>query len=264
MPRAVRRSRARRAGDDRDPVLLPSVRIRRTRSRCTRTRRSRQRPESRRIDVRFATDSDIPEMAGLQATASRSRFDSHMPHSDETWRWLIEREGTHQLRLRRAGDEFVGCARDDADRQRRADDRRRDGASDAEAIAALVATARRADGAARGRRVELRPGVPGLARTARTAPARRLVLRADPRRRRAVRGSCDRSWSADSGNPSSRPPTSSSSCRSGSRSSRSRSRTVTSVRSRPAGRVRSSCRRAAPGLPPDVLPHLVRLRRRRA
>jgi N-acetylglutamate synthase-like GNAT family acetyltransferase len=112
------------------------------------------------IDVRFATDSDIPEMAGLQERA-QARFDLCMPHSDETWRWLLERDGTHQWVATRRHD-FIGCARTtpiDSDEPMIVAEI---AAVDAEAVAALLATARGPD-AERDVTVELRPNVPGLA-----------------------------------------------------------------------------------------------------
>jgi hypothetical protein len=112
------------------------------------------------IDVRLATDSDIPEMAGLQERV-QERFDLCMPHSDETWRWLLEREGTHQWVATRR-HEFIGCARTtpiDSDEPMIVAEI---AAVDSEAVAALLATARGPD-AERDVTVELRPNVPDLA-----------------------------------------------------------------------------------------------------
>jgi N-acetylglutamate synthase-like GNAT family acetyltransferase len=116
-----------------------------------------QCPET--IDVRLANDSDIPEMAALQERA-QERFDLSMPHSDETWRWLIERDGTHQWVATRR-HEFIGCARTtpvDGDEPMIVAEI---AATDAEAVAALLATARGPD-AEREVTVGRRPNVPGL------------------------------------------------------------------------------------------------------
>ena len=43
----------------------------------------------------------------LDGGRTQERFDLSMPHSDETWRWLLEREGTHQWVATRR-HEFVG------------------------------------------------------------------------------------------------------------------------------------------------------------
>jgi N-acetylglutamate synthase-like GNAT family acetyltransferase len=117
-----------------------------------------QCPET--IDVRFATDSDVPEMQALQERI-QERFELFMPHADETWRWLLEREGTHQLVATRR-HEIVGCARTtpfDSDEPMMVAEL---ATADAEATAALLATARGPE-AEREVTVELRPHVPGLA-----------------------------------------------------------------------------------------------------
>lgn len=112
------------------------------------------------VDVRLATDSDIPEMAGLQDRFQR-HFDVSMPHSDETWRWLLERDGTQQLVATRR-HEIVACARTTPF----VDDEpvlvAEIASSDPAAVAMLLATACGPD-ATRDTRVELRPGVVGLA-----------------------------------------------------------------------------------------------------
>jgi hypothetical protein len=112
------------------------------------------------IDVRFATDSDIPEMAALQERA-QERFSLYMPHSDETWRWLLDREGTHQLVATRR-HEFIGCARTTPFEGDEPMIVAEIAASDPEAVAALLATARGPD-YEREVTVEMRPYVPGLA-----------------------------------------------------------------------------------------------------
>ncbi len=122
------------------------------------------------IDVRFATDSDIPEMAGLQESLQRS-FDVHMPHGEETWRWLLERDGTHQLVATRR-HEIIGCARTTPFVGNEPMLVAEIASSDPDAVAALLATALGPD-AARETTVELRPGVPGL------APLLGVPLRAD-------------------------------------------------------------------------------------
>jgi predicted N-acetyltransferase YhbS len=59
--------------------------------------------------VRRATAADIPAMAELQDTAQRA-YDLRMPHSPACWRWLVARDGSHQLVVERAG-EVVGTGR---------------------------------------------------------------------------------------------------------------------------------------------------------
>lgn len=112
------------------------------------------------IDVRFASDSDIPEMQGLQAR-TQERFELFLPHADETWRWLLEREGTHQIVATRR-HEIVGCARTTPFESDEPMIVAEIAAKDAEAVAAMLATARGPD-AEREVTVEVRPGVPGLA-----------------------------------------------------------------------------------------------------
>ena len=112
------------------------------------------------VEVRPATDSDIPEMAGLQERLQQS-FDLYMPHGDETWRWLLEREGTEQLVATRR-HEFIGCARTTPFTGNEPMLVAEIAASEPAAVAALLATAMGPDGA-RETTVELRPGVPGLA-----------------------------------------------------------------------------------------------------
>jgi N-acetylglutamate synthase-like GNAT family acetyltransferase len=119
------------------------------------------------IDVRLATDSDIPEIAALQERA-QGGFKLFMPHRDETWRWLLDREGTHQLVATRR-HEFIGCARTTPFEGDEPMIVAEIAASDAEAVAALLATAR-GPGAEREVTVELRPGVPGLAELLGPAP----------------------------------------------------------------------------------------------
>jgi hypothetical protein len=111
------------------------------------------------IDVRVATDSDVPEMAALQDGLQR-HFDVSMPHSDETWAWLVERDGTEQLVATRR-HEIVGCARTTPFVANEPMLVAEIAADSTAAVAALLATACRAD-AARDTQVELRPGVPGL------------------------------------------------------------------------------------------------------
>ena len=112
------------------------------------------------IDVRLATDSDIPEMAGLQARV-QAGFDVTMPHSDETWRWLVEREGTQQLVATRR-HEIIGSARTTPFVESEPALVAEIASDDAAAVAALLAEASGST-TARGATVELRPGVPGLA-----------------------------------------------------------------------------------------------------
>lgn len=120
-----------------------------------------QLPESDpALDVRLATDSDIPEMAGLQANLQKN-FDISMPHSDETWGWLLERRGTEQLVATRR-HEIVGCARMTPFVGNEPIVVAEIVANDPAAVAALLATAFGPD-AARDTTVQLRPGVPGLA-----------------------------------------------------------------------------------------------------
>jgi len=111
------------------------------------------------IEVRVATDSDIPEMAGLQARV-QAGLDVTMPHSDETWRWLVEREGTQQLVAARH-HEIIGCARTTTFVENEPALVAEIASADAGAVAALLAAASD-NGTARGATVELRPGVPGL------------------------------------------------------------------------------------------------------
>jgi len=111
------------------------------------------------IDVRLATDSDIPEMAGLQARV-QAGFDVSMPHSDETWRWLVEREGTQQLVATRR-HEIIGSARTTALVEDEPALVAEIASDDAAAVAALLSEAS-GGGNAVGATVELRPGVPGL------------------------------------------------------------------------------------------------------
>jgi predicted N-acetyltransferase YhbS len=113
------------------------------------------------IDVRAATDSDIPEMAALQQQLQTS-FNVYMPHGDETWRWLLERNGTEQLVATRR-HEIVACARTTPFVGNEPMLVAEIASNDAEAVAALLATAFGPD-AERDTMVEVRPGVPGLAR----------------------------------------------------------------------------------------------------
>jgi predicted N-acetyltransferase YhbS len=113
------------------------------------------------INVRAATDSDIPEMAALQEELQNS-FDVYMPHGDETWRWLLERRGTEQLVATRR-HEIVACARTTPFAGNEPMTVAEIASNDGEAVAALLATALGPDGE-RDTMVELRPGVPGLAR----------------------------------------------------------------------------------------------------
>jgi predicted N-acetyltransferase YhbS len=120
-----------------------------------------QLPESDRdVQVRVATDSDIPEMAALQER-SQSHFDVSMPHGDETWRWLVARDGTQQVVATRH-HEIVACARTtpfDSDEPMLVAEIASD---DPRAVATLLATALGSDGQ-RDTAVQRRPGVPGLA-----------------------------------------------------------------------------------------------------
>ena len=52
--------------------------------------------------VRPAGPGDLPAMADLQAGAQRG-YDLSMPHSPACWRWLVARDGSHQLLVERAG-----------------------------------------------------------------------------------------------------------------------------------------------------------------
>jgi predicted N-acetyltransferase YhbS len=110
------------------------------------------------VVVRPATDSDIPEMAGLQQRAQRG-FDISMPHSEATWSWLLARQGTQQL-VATQHHEIIGCARTTA----AVDDEpvlvAEIAAVSSDAVAALLAAA---SAESPGASVELRPGVPGLA-----------------------------------------------------------------------------------------------------
>jgi GNAT superfamily N-acetyltransferase len=61
------------------------------------------------VEVRRATLGDIPAMDVLQAQA-QGGADVWMPHSLSCWRWLVERDGSEQWLVVRAG-EPVGVAR---------------------------------------------------------------------------------------------------------------------------------------------------------
>ena len=114
------------------------------------------------IEVRDATDSDIPEMAALQQRV-QDGFDVSMPHSDETWRWLVERRGTQQLVATRR-HEIIGCARTTAFVENEPVLVAEIASDEPAAVAALLAAASeaRSDGGT-GATVQLRPGIPGLA-----------------------------------------------------------------------------------------------------
>jgi hypothetical protein len=111
------------------------------------------------VDVRLATDSDIPEMAGLQERFQR-HFDVSMPHGDETWRWLVEREGTQQIVATRR-HEIVACARTTPFVGNDPVLVAEIASADPVAVSMIVATACGPD-AIRDVQVELRPGVVGL------------------------------------------------------------------------------------------------------
>ncbi|HEY5013722.1 MAG TPA: GNAT family N-acetyltransferase [Acidimicrobiia bacterium] len=111
------------------------------------------------IDVRVASESDIPEMAGLQERI-QAPFDLYMPHSDDTWAWLVAREGTVQLVATRR-HEIVGCARTTPFVGNEPMLVAEIASREADAVAAILATAAGPD-AARDTLVEVRPGVPGL------------------------------------------------------------------------------------------------------
>jgi predicted N-acetyltransferase YhbS len=114
------------------------------------------------IEVRDATDSDIPEMAALQQRV-QDGFDVSMPHSDETWRWLVERRGTQQLVATRR-HEIIGCVRTTAFVENEPVLVAEIASDEPAAVAALLAAASeaRSDGGT-GATVQLRPGIPGLA-----------------------------------------------------------------------------------------------------
>jgi N-acetylglutamate synthase-like GNAT family acetyltransferase len=117
-------------------------------------------PSDPEVSVRIATESDIPEMAALQER-SQSHFDVSMPHGDETWRWLVARDGTEQIVATRH-HEIVACARTipfDSDEPMLVAEI---SSGDPRAVATMLATALGPDGQ-RETAVELRPGVPGLA-----------------------------------------------------------------------------------------------------
>ena len=94
------------------------------------------------VTVRRATPADIPAMQALQDAAQSSvqgGADLRMPHSPACWRWLVARDGTHQLVACR-GEQIVGTARlvpPDEDAQPN-DGARPDG--DAAALGELAAT----------------------------------------------------------------------------------------------------------------------------
>jgi predicted N-acetyltransferase YhbS len=111
------------------------------------------------VDVRLATDSDVPEMAALQERFQRN-FDVSMPHSDETWGWLVERDGTQQLVATRR-HEIVACARTTTFVGDEPVLVAEIASDDPAAVVELLATACGPD-ATRDVQVELRPGVPGL------------------------------------------------------------------------------------------------------
>jgi predicted N-acetyltransferase YhbS len=111
------------------------------------------------VDVRLATDSDVPEMAALQERFQAS-FDVSMPHGDETWRWLVQRSGTQQLVATRR-HEIVGCARTTVFVDNEPVLVAEIASSDPAAVVELLVTACGPD-ALRDTQVELRPGVPGL------------------------------------------------------------------------------------------------------
>jgi N-acetylglutamate synthase-like GNAT family acetyltransferase len=111
------------------------------------------------IDVRLASDSDIPEMAALQDRAQR-HFDVSMPHGDETWRWLLERDGTQQVVATRR-HEIVACARTTPFVGNEPVLVAEIASSDPAAVAMLLTTACGPD-AARDTQVQLRPGIVGL------------------------------------------------------------------------------------------------------
>jgi hypothetical protein len=52
--------------------------------------------------VRTAGPGDLPAMAELQLATQRAA-DLSMPHSPACWRWLVARDGSHQLIVERAG-----------------------------------------------------------------------------------------------------------------------------------------------------------------
>jgi hypothetical protein len=98
-------------------------------------------------------------MAALQARV-QAGFDVTMPHSDETWRWLLERDGTQQLVATRR-HEIIGCARTTAFTEDEPTLVAEVASDDAGAVAALLGEAAYG-GNALGAALELRPGVPGL------------------------------------------------------------------------------------------------------
>ncbi len=61
------------------------------------------------VSVRRATEADIPALAALHDDAQRGT-DLAMPRSPACWRWVVARDGTHQLVAERAGA-VVGTAR---------------------------------------------------------------------------------------------------------------------------------------------------------
>jgi len=67
-------------------------------------------PAADGVTVRRATAADIPAMHALQEATRGDGAQLRMPHSAACWRWLVARDGTHQLVASRGGA-TVGTAR---------------------------------------------------------------------------------------------------------------------------------------------------------